>query len=83
MAEPTRDSSRAARGIRELGFAAAAGAATSLAFPPVGLWPVAIAGPALLLALLGSGSRRRGALVGFVFGVAFFGTLLSLSLIHI
>lgn len=56
--------------------AGAAGAALGLAFPPYGAWVVAY--PAVgALSLLVRGLRpRQGALVGFAFGLGFFGVLL-------
>ena len=57
--------------------AVAAGAALVLAFPPYDLWPLAIAAPAALALLVHGLPARRGALVGFAFGLAFFTPLLS------
>jgi apolipoprotein N-acyltransferase len=48
----------------------------SLAFPPAELWPVAFVALGPLLWLLRSARPARGALLGFVFGVAFFGATL-------
>jgi apolipoprotein N-acyltransferase len=61
-----------------LGCAAAlaAGIATSLAFPPVGAWPIAFVGVAPLLLLLRDRTVPRGALLGFCFGVGMFGATL-------
>jgi apolipoprotein N-acyltransferase len=61
-----------------LGCAAAlaAGLATSLAFPPVGAWPIAFVGVAPLLLLLRDRTVPRGALLGFCFGVGMFGATL-------
>jgi apolipoprotein N-acyltransferase len=57
--------------------AVAGGVALAEAFPPAGIWPLAIAGPALL-ALALRGQRLRVALaVGLVFGLAFFYPLVS------
>jgi apolipoprotein N-acyltransferase len=47
------------------------------AFPPVGFWPLAVAGPALLVAALHGRGLRASFLVGVVFGLAFFVPLLS------
>jgi len=59
--------------------AALAGGLLVLAFPPYGLWPLAILA-VTALALLTRGVRaRRGALLGLVFGLAFFLPLLSWS----
>src|SRR5215207_9921392 len=59
--------------------AAAAGGALVLAFPPYDLWPLAILAPAALALLVRGVRGRRGALLGFVFGLAFFVPLLSWS----
>ncbi len=57
--------------------AAAGGLALAGAFPPVGFWPLAAAGPALLVAAL-SGQRLRASFgLGLLFGLAFFVPLLS------
>jgi apolipoprotein N-acyltransferase len=47
------------------------------AFPPVGVWPLAFASPALLVVALSGRSLRAAFTVGLVFGVAFFLPLLS------
>ena len=57
--------------------ALAGGLAVAAAFPPVGAWPLAAAGPALLVVALAGRSLRGSFLVGLVFGVAFFVPLLS------
>jgi apolipoprotein N-acyltransferase len=49
------------------------GLALSLAFPPAGLWPIAFVAMAPLLWLLEGCSARRGLLLGFVFGLGFYG----------
>ncbi len=54
----------------------AAGLATSLAFPPVGAWPIAFVGVAPLLLLLRERTVPRGLLLGFCFGVGMFGATL-------
>ena len=60
-----------------LPVALAGGLALAAAFPPVGIWPLAAAGPALLAVAL-CGRSVRGALgIGVVFGLAFFVPLLS------
>jgi len=56
--------------------ALAAGLATSLAFPPVGAWPIAFVGVAPLLLLLRERTVPRGLLLGFCFGVGMFGATL-------
>ena len=58
-------------------MATAAGAILALAFPPLGWWPLAIAGPALwLLAIRRSGSFRIAAIGGAAFGAAFMVSLM-------
>ena len=57
--------------------ALAGGLALAAAFPPAGLWPLAAAGPALLVIALRGRSLRGSFLVGLVFGAAFFAPLLS------
>lgn len=59
-------------------LAAIVGAAlAALAFPPYGLWPLAVLGPAIWLWGLGRVKRPLGGFgVGFVFGLTFFGSLI-------
>jgi apolipoprotein N-acyltransferase len=57
--------------------AVAGGLALVAAFPPVGFWPLAAAGPALLVIALHRQGLRASFLVGLVFGIAFFVPLLS------
>jgi apolipoprotein N-acyltransferase len=57
--------------------ALAGGLALSAAFPPVGIWPFAAAGPALLVVALWRRSLRGSFLVGLCFGLAFFVPLIS------
>jgi apolipoprotein N-acyltransferase len=57
--------------------AIAGGLALAVAFPPVGAWPLAAAGPALLAVALWGRTLRGAALVGLAFGLAFFVPLLS------
>ncbi|MGZ8612335.1 MAG: apolipoprotein N-acyltransferase [Actinomycetota bacterium] len=52
------------------------GGALSLSLPPMGWWPLAFVAPIPLLWLVRGSRPRRGALVGFVFGVSYFGVLL-------
>ena len=59
-----------------LPVALAGGLALAAAFPPVGAWPLAIAGPALLATALWCRSLRASLVVGLVFGAAFFVPLL-------
>jgi apolipoprotein N-acyltransferase len=60
-----------------LAAALAGGLALAAAFPPVGIWPLAPAGPALLAVALWRRSLRASLLAGLVFGLAFFVPLLS------
>ena len=67
--------------LTRLVIAAAGGALVFASFPPVGLWPAAIVGLALLvLAVSPVGDSvprtRTGVGVGFVFGFVFFMMLL-------
>ncbi len=57
--------------------AVAGGVALVGAFPPVGFWPLAAAGPALLVIALHRRGLRASFLIGLVFGIAFFVPLLS------
>ncbi len=58
-------------------MAVAGGLALAAAFPPAGIWPLAVAGPALLVVALWRRSLRGSFLVGLAFGIAFFLPLLS------
>ena len=53
------------------------GAALAAAFPPVGIWPLAAVGPALLVIALYRQGLRASFVIGLVFGIAFFVPLLS------
>ena len=57
--------------------AIAGGLALAAAFPPVGFWPLAVAGPGLLIVSLWRRSLRGSFAVGLGFGLAFFVPLLS------
>ncbi len=57
--------------------ALAGGLVLAAAFPPVGAWPLAVVGPALLVVALWRRSLRGSLAVGLVFGMAFFIPLLS------
>ncbi|MGE5136948.1 MAG: apolipoprotein N-acyltransferase [Gemmatimonadota bacterium] len=57
--------------------ALAGGLALAAAFPPVGAWPLAAAGPALLTMALWGRGLRGSLLVGLLFGLALFLPLLS------
>ena len=54
-------------------LALAAGAALAFAFAPWGLWPLAIASPAILFILWQDCTRRRAAWRGWLFGVGMWG----------
>jgi apolipoprotein N-acyltransferase len=56
--------------------ALAGGLALAAAFAPAGLWPFAVAGPALLVVALWGRSLRGSFAAGLVFGLAFFFLLL-------
>ena len=60
-----------------LAVALTGGLALAAAFPPIGIWPLAPAGPALLAIALWRRSLRASLLAGLVFGLAFFVPLLS------
>jgi apolipoprotein N-acyltransferase len=69
-----------ARGLRSwqaVLVAAAGGLALAAAFPPAGIWPLAVAGPALLAISLWRQRLRTALVAGTVFGLAFFFPLLS------
>jgi apolipoprotein N-acyltransferase len=55
---------------------AGSGLLLSLAFPPAEIWPIALVALAPWLWIVRRGGPGRGALLGFVFGVAFFGATL-------
>jgi apolipoprotein N-acyltransferase len=57
--------------------AVAGGVALACAFPPVGSWPLAALGPALLVIALYRQRLRGSFVIGLVFGLAFFVPLLS------
>jgi apolipoprotein N-acyltransferase len=60
-----------------LPVALASGLLLAAAFAPVGAWPLAVLGPALLVVVLYGRSLRGAFTVGFVFGFAFFFPLLA------
>jgi apolipoprotein N-acyltransferase len=60
-----------------LAVALTGGLALTAAFPPIGIWPLAPAGPALLAVALWRRGLRASLLAGLVFGLAFFFPLLS------
>jgi apolipoprotein N-acyltransferase len=57
--------------------ALASGIGLAAAFAPAGLWPFAVAGPALLVLVLWGRSLRGAFAAGLVFGLAFFFPLLA------
>ena len=57
--------------------ALAGGLGLAAAFPPLGIWPLAVVGPALLAVALWQRSLRGSFLVGLIFGLAYFVPLLS------
>src|SRR5215469_18628029 len=57
--------------------AVAGGLALAAAFPPVGIWPLAAAGPALLIVALWQQRARLAFAAGLAFGLAFFFPLLT------
>ena len=60
-----------------LAVALAGGLALVAAFPPIGIWPLAPAGPALLAVALWRRGPGTSLLAGLAFGLAFFVPLLS------
>ncbi len=60
-----------------LPVALAGGLLLAAAFPPVGVWPLAVVGPALLVFALFGRSLRAAFSVGLVFGLAFLFPLLA------
>ena len=57
--------------------ALAGGLALTAAFPPLGVWPLAPIGPALLVVALWRRSLRASLVIGLLFGLALFVPLLS------
>ncbi len=62
---------------RALLLSVAGGLATYAAFPPVGVWPLVVLGPALLVVALTGRSLRGSFGCGLAFGLALFVPLLS------
>ena len=60
-----------------LAVALAGGLAMAASFPPAGVWPLAVVGPALLTTALWRRSLRGSMLIGLVFGAAFFLPMLT------
>jgi apolipoprotein N-acyltransferase len=59
--------------LARLTAAAAAGASFNLGFAPYGWWPMALAAPAVLFALIRGLPPRRALTVGWAFGIGLFG----------
>ena len=57
--------------------ALASGLLLACAFPPIGLWPLAVVSPALLVLILWGRSLRGAFTAGLVFGLGFFFLLLT------
>jgi apolipoprotein N-acyltransferase len=55
----------------------AGGTGLALAFPPFGIWPLAVVGPALLVIALAGRSLRGSFCCGLVFGLSYFVFLLT------
>jgi apolipoprotein N-acyltransferase len=74
---------RRADALARLLGAAAAGGLLVAAFPPYGIWPLAIVSVAAFSLVTRGVRARRGAWVGFVYGLAFFVPLLSWTGIYV
>lgn len=75
--QPAEPSERPPRLRWALATALAGGLVLAAAFPPAGIWPLAVAGPALLAVALRGRSLRASFCTGLVFGIAFFFPLLA------
>jgi apolipoprotein N-acyltransferase len=75
--QPTEPSGPRLRLRWALATAVAGGVLLAVAFPPTGIWPLAVAGPALLAVALQGRSLRASFCIGLIFGIAFFLPLLS------
>ncbi len=73
----TRTAGRQLRAWQSMLVALAGGLALASAFPPLGIWPLAAAGPALLAIALWRQRLRTAFAAGAVFGLAFFFPLVS------
>jgi len=62
--------------LARLGIALVAGVATGLAYPPYGWWLLLLPGLVGLLGVLQDQTARRGAVLGFAFGIGYFGVML-------
>jgi apolipoprotein N-acyltransferase len=76
-AQPAAPESRPAALPWALLAALAGGLALTAAFPPLGVWPLAPLGPALLVVALWRRSLRASLVIGLLFGLALFVPLLS------
>ncbi|HEX5495088.1 MAG TPA: apolipoprotein N-acyltransferase [Mycobacteriales bacterium] len=70
------------RGVATL-TAVATGVALVFAFPPFGIWPLAVLGPAALTLVTRGRTARRAAWLGFALGLAFFLPLLHWSGVYV
>ena len=70
-------SARALRPRLAILLALAGGLLLAGAFPPIGVWPLAVIGPALLTIALWQQRARVALSAGVVFGLAFFFPLLT------
>ena len=69
--------------VPALALTAAAGLLTRLAFPEPGWWPLAVVGVALWTVASADRSWRAGAMLGLVYGLAFFVPLLHWSGVYV
>ena len=79
-AEPGTRADSASTGLRTrwaLLISLAGGVALALAFPPFSVWPLAVAGPALLVLALAGRGLRASFCCGLIFGLSFFFVLLT------
>ncbi len=77
VADPRPEAGLRLRSVPALICALAGGLALAAAFPPAGIWPLAVVGPAALTVALWRQRARLAVAAGAVFGVAFFFPLLS------
>jgi apolipoprotein N-acyltransferase len=76
-ADPRPTARRPLAAWQAIALAAVGGLALTAAFPPIGIWPLAAAGPALLTIALWRQRLRTALAVGVVFGLTFYFPLLS------
>ncbi|GAL08436.1 apolipoprotein N-acyltransferase [Photobacterium aphoticum] len=67
--------------LGQLFAAVPAGALATLSFAPYNYWPLALVSLCLLFALLLQQTPKRGALIGFLWGLGLFGT--GISWVHV